>query len=186
MGDWGNPQQFILQAGALCGKNDIRVKVQKSLLFCCRYDEGYRKRFKQLLHGDTGYARVSYRWSFVVSSLKLILYVLVLHISFCRDYTKSHILFYVMASKVDSKTVTLGSSIRMARLCLSMNAVPRKTSIANFSTTLNSTVVSKSAVLRCTVLSSLTLNRSFDADKSDCCTFLDIFDKQWVATKLLK
>lgn len=71
----------------------------------------------------------------------------------------------------------------MASMFWSMRAVPKHTSMDRFSTTLNSTLVSKSPFLICSVMLYLVLITSFYADKSDGCTSSDILDDQCMGRK---
>lgn len=69
---------------------------------------------------------------------------------------------YTMATGIDFHTVTFCTSGKMAGTCFSVKAVPRSTLMANFSTTLKSTFVSRASVLTCSVIFYLVLSRSFD------------------------
>lgn len=57
---------------------------------------------------------------------------------------------------------------------MSMNAVPKGTPIAQFSTTIISTVENKSPIFTSNVILPLVLSLSIDEDKSDGCTSLHI------------
>lgn len=57
-----------------------------------------------------------------------------------------------------------------------MKAVARSTSIAIFSTTANSTVVTRLPIQICSVMLPLVFYRTVAVDKSDCCTSSDILD----------
>lgn len=64
-----------------------------------------------------------------------------------------------------------------------MNAVPKSTSTAKFSSTERRTLVSKSPMLICSVMLSFVLRRSFDVYKSDGRTSLDTLHDQSVGRK---
>lgn len=78
--------------------------------------------------------------------------------------------YFTMAIKVDFPTVTFCPSDGVASMCSSLKDVPRSTSVGTFSTTLNSTLVSKSPISICSVMFPWVLSWSLDADKSNGCT----------------
>lgn len=63
-------------------------------------------------------------------------------------------------------------------MCTSMLAVRRVTSMSEFPTIVNCIVVSKSPILRFSVMFPLTLRKFFIIDKSNGCTFSEILDNQ--------
>lgn len=71
----------------------------------------------------------------------------------------------------------------MARMCSSTKAVPKSASLAKFSTTVNSIVVTTSPMLPHNVMLPFDLSRSFDVDKSYGSPSLNIKDSQSVVRK---
>lgn len=72
-----------------------------------------------------------------------------------------------MASGVDFRTVSFYLSRRVAIMCSLKKDSPRSTLMAKFSTAVNSTLVSTLYILTCSVMLTLVLSPSFEADKGD-------------------
>lgn len=110
------------------------------------------------------------------------LYVHIFRIYFCKDIINRHIVFNTLETGVCLWTALFSFS-RLAGMCSSMKAVLRSTSTARRSGTVNSILVSRLAIVICTVVLALVSSRSFDRDRSDGCNSLHISDKQSVGRK---
>lgn len=91
-----------------------------------------------------------------------------------------------METEVYFRTVNFCSSGRVASIFSSMKAVLTSTSMAKSSTTVNSTLVSRSRILIYDVMLPSILNRSSDVYQSDGWTSSDILDDQSVCKKTFK
>lgn len=132
------------------------------------------------LFGDSNYVQVCSRRSLISFCFKKSLCVPILLLRFANTALADTSCWFTVVTGVDFQAVILGSSVEMAKMRLSMNAAPRNTYIAKFSTILNSTVVSKLPIGMYFVTSLLALSRSFDSNKSEGCTSFDIVDSQSV------
>lgn len=79
-----------------------------------------------------------------------------------------------MVTGVDFETATFYTSCRMQSMYSSMTAESVSTSIVKFSTTVKRTIECRTPNLTGNVMLPLVLSRTYDADNSDTCPFLDI------------
>lgn len=90
---------------------------------------------------------------------------------------------FTMATGDDFRTETIRLSGTMASVCSSLMALPKSTSMAKLSTTVDSTFVETSPILTYNVTLLLAFSQSSDEDVSDGITSLHILDKQSVGMK---
>lgn len=160
-------------------------KVSRTFLPSCKHDFCYGEWFKKLLRGDSNCIRVFHRRSLIVFCREMS-HVCFLRIFFYNDCTIRHIIFFMMSTGVDFRTATLRTSGRMPRMSSSMKPVLKISSIAKFSNTVRSTIVSKSPILTCNVMLPFDLSRSFDRDRNDGYTSLHKCANQLVGRKSLE
>lgn len=166
MGVQGKIQQCVLQAGALgCRYQDWDESAEDAYLSLQPW-RGYRERFKQLLLGnaDCFQCFIVDLWSCFVSKWVFVLTFCVYF--FVRTSLAGPLCCSLMVTALAFRTDIFYSSAQMVRMCSLMRAVPRSASMVSFSTSVNSIVVGKLPILRCTEILPLIWSRSFSADKS--------------------
>lgn len=106
-----------------------------------------------------------------------------LHFSFFCKIAFTETFYFATAGEVNYQTFTSYVSGRVMRVCSSIKALPKSTSLVKILVTVKSRAVSRSSIYRCVVIFISKASRSFIVNRSYGCDFSDILNNQLAGRK---